>query len=169
MNKIWLRLSLPLCVALCSGSLFIEFLISNKVLAECNEFGCAPGYLRCNEFGCPTVPSIQIMPSNSGRERFEHNSIKDLLELIKLQQMIELNTPRLPPGCYKTQDTNLFCFLNVYRTSNPNLKRVDFKINGKTWTNYFIDCSGRVIGDGRGYRRPFNKTSIYYKACSDYR
>jgi len=140
-------------------------IIPTKAIAICNIYGCTPGPYECNIYGCP-----QDINPRSGTQIYD-----ETLETIRkglLQELIRrsINTPTrtLPSGCYPTKKGGEFCFLEVWRMSNPNLKKVTFKQDGRIYTNLYIDCMNRIIGNGKGWRERFDTTILYYKACTDY-
>ena len=145
-----------------------EVLGMPAALSICNEYGCAPGYLRCTEYGCPTDPRIIIERAEPQR-RFGDNPMQDVIDLMKLQDMIQTSAPQIPSGCYQLQGGEVFCFLGVSKTEYSNVKRVSVKYQGREYHNIFVDCYNRRLGKSQGWGDSFATSSVYYKVCTDYR
>ena len=144
-----------------------EILDPRPTFGLCNEYGCAPGYLLCNEFGCPSPDQIIIQqrsPSVVPKDLYG-----DVMKIL-IEQSIKqsINQPPVPTNCVRTSK-GLFCYLNVWRTSNPNLKRVSFKMeDGRVYENYYIDCMKRIISGRLGWSQKFDDNTAYSYACTNY-
>jgi hypothetical protein len=146
-----------IALGLCFGGIVLH---SPDVEAICNIYGCTPGPYECNIHGCPQDNNYNPLDTIRDAERI-------LLEEL-MRRSRNSQTRQLPRGCYEATDGSSFCFISVYTTSNPNIKKVSFKMDGVVYNSLFIDCVNRVISNGFRSRRKFNTNSVYFKACTDY-
>jgi hypothetical protein len=128
--------------------------------AICNIYGCTPGPYECNIHGCPQDNNYNPLDTLRDAQRI-------LLDELMRRSRNSKNT-QLPRGCYAVTDGSSFCFISVFPTRNPNIKKVSFKTDGVVYNSLFIDCTSKVLSNGFNTKKRFNADSVYFKACTDY-